>query len=128
MTPPVSTTGPERHIEKMTKEDFKSLPHRDWNGVSVYDTLLLFPTRRKHSSGWACMMLVGVIDRRAVEICTVGSDDICWHIPASRHRFIPNIRTDCILKNGGIHFHGHGKFKVGSELSSIDVEFLPSAA
>lgn len=112
----------------MKRSDFDTLPHRaSWNMETVYDTILLFPTKRKHDSGYACMMIVGVNGGNAVEIAANGPDDICWHVPAKTHVYRPNLRNDCILKNGGMQFHGHGKFKVGRLLSSIDVTFLPSS-
>lgn len=122
-----TTNSTERNIHKMTRRDFDTLPHREsWNMETIYDSILLFPTKRKHDSGYACMRIVGVVGGQAVEIAAEGPDDICWHLPPKKHEYIPNFRTDCILKNGALRFHGYGKCKVGSCLSSIDVTFIPS--
>ena len=112
----------------MARKDFDSLPHRaTWNMETIYDTILLFPTKRKHDSGYACMMIVGVADGLAVEIAANGCDDICWHIPDPiESKYIQSIRNNCILKNGGMHFHGYGRFKVGCPLSSIYITFIPT--
>ena len=125
MTESSTASAKERRIDRMTRKDFDLLPHRvTWNMETIYDTILLFPTKRKHDSGYACMMIVGVVDGHAVEIAANGCDDICWHLPAKSHEYTPNLRNDCILKNGGIHFHGCGNFKVGRSLSSIDITFI----
>lgn len=72
------------------------------------------------------MIVVGVKDSRAVEIVTDTSDDINWHFPPPSHKYDSQIRTDCYLKNGALHFWTrHGRIECGTTVSSIDITVVP---
>ncbi len=117
------------NIEKATRKELMQLPEKPWNCSRTYDSILLFPSRKKHSSGYAKMIIIGVIGGNAVEIAANMPDDLNWHSPNefNNGRYsIANLRTDCMHKNGGLHFwRREHNFIVGSELSSIDISIIP---
>lgn len=48
----------------LTKKEILQLPQLDWSWESVeVDELLIFPTRRKHDSGFACFVSAVRIDK-----------------------------------------------------------------
>jgi hypothetical protein len=105
-------------INEWTKSELLSLPHRQWNNDSPrYDSLLIISTGKKHESGWAMMAIIGCRKLKPVEICTACSDDIEWKMPVGQYR------SDCAIKSGALHiWTREGKFRVGTSLSSTEIE------
>ena len=112
-----------KSLNEWSKKDLMGLPDRDWQDDSrIYDSLLLLSTRKKHDSGWAIMAIIGVKDGAPIEIACQCADDIDWKLPSMPHTYIGQMRTDCCLKSGAIHFwFNKGKFRVGTALSSTDI-------
>ncbi len=114
---------------KATRKELMALPERAWDKPERYDTILLFPSKRKHDSGFARMVIIGCRDGMAVEIAVSSPDDLNWHVP-NMHDYgtftLANLKTDCYLKNGGLQFWAHGKqFLFTCELSSTDIYIVP---
>jgi hypothetical protein len=106
------------NLNKLTRKELMALPVRDWNSESTYDSVLIFGSKKKHDSGWGLMVVVGIIDNDPVEIASQNCDDINWQIPAKTNTYSPNLRTDCCLKSGILHFWvSSAKFKVGTEVT-----------
>ena len=108
-----------------TRKELLALPERPWNVVRTYESILLFPTNRKHDSGFALMLVIGCYDRKASEIAVSTSDDIKWHISEMERcgdYHLANLRTDCFVKNGGLHFWmENNAFTIGHAVSSVNI-------
>jgi len=49
-------------ITEMTRKDFESVPNRKHNeDIGLFDSLIIFPMREKHDSGYTCMDYISVI-------------------------------------------------------------------
>lgn len=51
-----------------TKKELLTLPRRDFGKVTVYDSVLLVNTSKKHDSGFNLFAVIGVKDDIPVEI------------------------------------------------------------
>jgi hypothetical protein len=112
--------------EKLTRRQLLELPHREWKEESEYESLLILPGRTKHGSGWAQITIIGIKADGYMEIAATCPDDLSWHFPAPQYEFDYGMRTDCIFKNKCLHFwHARMRFKVGMELSSIEIHLIP---
>lgn len=106
----------------VSKQQLKNLPKRDWDAESIYDSILIIPSGKKHDSGWALMYIIGVISGEPFEIAAA-CDDINWQLPAEQQ--VSGLRTDMIYPSGVIHFwSNHYRFKVGHSLSSTDIHLI----
>lgn len=118
------------------RKDLLALPVRKWNEATIYDSVYLVPTGRKHDSGYSLIAIVGVTDGKPVEIAAY-CDDICWSLPTEHpyDRIRPGLhmnplRMDCLYPSGIMHMWGSGehhftaRFLVGTSLSSTDVTLL----
>jgi hypothetical protein len=110
-----------------------ALPHRKWDDESPrYESLLIVSTGKKHDSGWAMMAIIGCRKQKPVEICTSGSDDIEWKMPAAikyggGEYTLGQYRSDMAIKSGALHvWTREGKFRVGASLSSTEIELCPN--
>lgn len=119
------------HINTMSRKELMALPVRPWDKESLYDSVAIITTRRKHDSGWACMAIIGCNKQVPVEIASMCSDDIEWKLPdaqrfgARKQYSIGQMRMDCSLKSGAVHaWSSHHRFKVGAALSSIEIELV----
>lgn len=117
---------------KLNKKQILKSPERRWDDVSKeYDRILLIPAGTKHDSGYMHIAVVGVIgmgDSETYEIAAY-PDDISCHFPVldlSGGSKYPLVRMDCYYPSGIFQYHGGGKFKVGSALSSVDIYFIPN--
>lgn len=112
-------------LNKWKRKDLLALPERNWQTPSQYDSLILVDTRKKHDSGFGWMALVGVRDQVPVEIAA-HCDDLEWIVdaPTMCASFkLANLRMDLLRGCGCVHaWTRHGVFKVGTSLSSTEVE------
>lgn len=118
----------EKHLNKWSKKELLQLPCRNWNDESVYDSVLVLSTGKKHDSKWGCMAIIGIVNGKPIEIASSCSDDIEWKVTEMKkcaYWLIGQIRQDCAFKSGAMHFWSReNKFKVGCALSSITIELV----
>ena len=116
----------ERDLNKWTRKMFLSLPRREWDETSSYDSIVILDNRTKHDSGYACMVIIGIEKGVPKEVCAEWCDDIEWIIPSPRlceTYPIGQFRTDCFLKSGAMHVWSHNAiFIVGIAVSSVTIE------
>lgn len=117
--------------KKESKKELLKLPERDWSKSSVYESVMLVPTGRKHDSGYMLIAIVGVVDRQPKEIAAY-CDDVCWAFPENlagyKYDGFHNLslRTDSYYPSGIMHiWSNYYKFEVGSSLSSTDINLIP---
>lgn len=104
---------------RMSHKDLMALPHRQWDMTTVYKSILVVNTRKKHSSGYAVMVIIGLDNSGEPLEIAATCDDIIWKDSLF-------IRNDCSVKAGAIRFwstYGH-RFKVGPSLSTTQVEVI----
>ena len=121
-----------KSLNEWGREELLKLPARDWQEESVYDSVLLLSTRRKHDSGWAAIAIIGVRDGQPVEIASQCSDDIEWKLPEPQRITsdfaIGQMRMDCAFRSGAMHaWARRGQFRVGCAISSIEIELISIA-
>jgi hypothetical protein len=109
-------------------EDFMALPRREWSSESEYDLIVLIKTEDIHDSGYSCMAIIGVNDRKAVEIAADYFDHIEWKIDSIKmvDRFIfGGLNSDCLPESGGLRFwsNDNRKIVVGQSLSSVEISY-----
>lgn len=103
----------------ISKKSLLQLPKRARDANSIYDSIILINSRKKHESGYAIMYIVGCIDCKPVEIIEGCCDSIHW--------IFNNLMfgTDMLYPSGLIHFFGIDcKLKVGQSLSTIIIELI----
>jgi hypothetical protein len=120
----------------LSKKELLKSPRRKWDDDSKeYDVILLVPDGTKHDSGYMHIAVIGgnwkekkgQHDKMEFEICAF-PDDISCHFPLldmGNFKY-PQVRMDCYYPQGVLQYHGHGKFKVGPSLSSVDIYFTPN--
>lgn len=117
-----------KDLNKWTRKELLSLPKREWCTKSIYDSVLLLSTRKRHDSGWAMMFVIGVNHGEPIEIASSHSDDVGWILGSGingSYKTSP-IRIDCPLVSGAIQvWSRYGRFQVGEALSSITIELIP---
>jgi hypothetical protein len=126
-------------VKPITRKQLLALPQRKWDVVTVYDSVYIVPTGKKHDSGYATMAIIGVsyVEKHEVGEIAACCDDINWSFPIKhpydvirpgRHSTI--LRTDMFFPSNIIRMWGSGKayfsgrFKVGISLSSTDIELV----
>jgi len=104
----------------ITRTALEAAPEKkDWAATSVYDSIYLLPTRKKHDSGFHLICIVGAMKDGTLEKAA-WCDDICWHIHVSDGRL--SMRTDMTYPGGIAHMWGWSlRFEIGMSLSSTDV-------
>ena len=110
---------------KIKAKDLLKLPEREWDKKSIYSTICVVNSRKKHSSGYTIMAIVGMKNLQPIEIAGY-CDDINWKIDTSEDfKMRPNLRTDMFYPSGIVHFHQNGcSFEVGISLSSMDIKVI----
>ena len=63
-------------INKMTRKELFTLPHRKWDEEIICDSIIILPTREKHSSGYLCMDFVAVKGNEPICLLSGCSDVI----------------------------------------------------
>lgn len=118
----------KKTLNQWKRKELLALPIRDWQMDSVYDSLLLVPTGKKHDSGWSLVSIVGVRNGEPVEQASCCSDDIEWVFPnATRYGSYTagQLRMDCLYPAGVFHpWTRNHKFQVGAALSSVTVTLV----
>lgn len=118
-------------VQEMTKEDFKSIPHKKWDeDIGRFKSLVIIPTRNKHDSGYMCMEFVAVNDKDE-PICKMSGCSDVIHIDGiggygKRYDRLPekitprNWRVDC-LPCGYLRLFYTGEITCGCDLSDFEV-------
>jgi hypothetical protein len=119
--------------ETYKRKNLLALPERRWNEETIYDSILIVPTGRKHDSGYALIAIVGTINYRPAEIAAY-CDDINWITPesttvgSSTYPFqyqIADFHSDMFYPSNILQMWSrNGKFKVGYSSSSTDITFI----
>lgn len=109
------------HI-KYNKKDLLLLPHKNRGEIKTYDSLLVCKNK-KHESGYATMLIVGLydddIDLKKAEIVSYYSDAIHWKTNNLE------LNTEMFFPSGIIHFWSRmAKFQIGWAGSSMDIELI----
>jgi len=108
-------------IEEYTKRELLKLKERDWQQKSIYDSIVIVPTRTKHDSGFTLMAIIGIRNGKPIEIAA-HCDDVNWYIPSGVYPGEMILRTDCYYPHNIIHFWSNKCiFEVGASASSTDV-------
>ena len=117
-----------KSINEYSHKELMALPHRKWDKESIYDSVIVISTRRKHDSGWAVMSIIGIVGGKPQEQAVARCDHIEWKLPSmvtfGDDQFtMGQMNTDCALRSGGVHFWARKmRFKVGIALSSTTIE------
>lgn len=113
----------------MTKDELLALPHREWNRVSTYRSVLFVNTNNRHDSGYNLFVIIG----RLVD----GTMEIAGHM--DDFRMFP---VGCSVAHGGVaptfgfafDCSMHGVFRLHSDSyyigvgacgSTTDLFFIP---
>lgn len=113
-----------------TRKELLALPKRDWDTETIYDSIAVVPTGKKHDSGYAQIAIVGfdVDSKKPVEVAAY-CDDIGYCFPEGvsvQPYNLAVLRTDMFYPSGIAHVWSWDYvFKVGESLSSTDVHLMP---
>lgn len=106
-------------MKNITRKSLLELPKREWNKTSIYSSIIIFNSKRKHSSGYAIMNIVGCINQEPIELIPACCDSINWKFNGLK------FGTDMLYPSGLIQFFVIDcKLKVGLALSSIEIELI----
>lgn len=123
-----------KHLNRWTRKELLTLPERTWNAVSEYTSVILFPSRDLHASGYRHITVIGVRQGIPIEIITESSDDINWMVcsPTYHYKnggFPAQMHMDSLVASHAMHFWNVNTiFRVGASLSSLDIEVLKVTA
>lgn len=108
------------NIQGATRNQLLSLPERDWQLTTSYDSLLVLSDGTKHESGWGNITIIGCFGDEPFEIVSQCSDDIAFEVNANQ------LRMDCAMPSRAMHFWSRGKnsFEVGAATSSITIRIF----
>ena len=111
----------EKNIMEYTRKELLALPHRNWNDVTSYSSILLVPTYKLHDSGWRPIAIVGCKDDGTPKEIAAFCDDVQWQTIRTDY----GISMDMIPKTNICRFHSRRmRFQVGVSLSSTDVKIV----
>jgi len=126
------------NVNEMTRKDFESLPHRNWDKDVICNSLIVLPMRRMHDSGYRCMDFVAVVENEAICLLSGCSDVI--HVDGiggygddwlKKYGTVPSKiapsgwSIDCLPKSGLLRmWPSSGKILCGSALSSFEMYAL----
>ena len=103
----------------ITKKSLLQLPKRAQNKTTIYDSIVLINSRKKHDSGYAIMYIVGYINLKPVEIIRGSTDSIIWNLNGL------HLYTDMFYPSGLIHFFNFDcKIEVSEALSTTFVNLI----
>lgn len=86
-------------LQNITKSNVNNIPQRK-ESPSSYRSLLIVPSRRKHSSGFTQIQVVGVGPNEVLELITTYSDDLGFYMPTPLTEGYESIRMDCLYPSG----------------------------
>lgn len=101
-----------KHVAEMTRKEFLSLPeYEDWHTPLKVKNIYILQTKRKHDSGYACMVSAANIKNKL-------------YILGTHHDVldIKGARIDCFQKNGVLRFFPdfkHTHFLIEHRLSDF---------
>ena len=106
-------------INKMKIKELLNLPKREWGAETIYYSIIVVNSKRKHDSGWAWMAIIGLDEKqKPIEIAAY-CDSICWDFNGL------SFKNDMFYPSGILHFWSReAKFKVGASLSSTDITLI----
>lgn len=103
----------------ITRKSLLELRKREWDRVSIYDSIIVFNSKSKHKSGYAVMFIAGCINQEPIELIYSGCDSINWEFNGLK------LGTDMLYPSGLIQFFSiECKIKVGIALSTIEIELI----
>lgn len=104
----------------MKVKELLKLPKKQFGKTTIYDSIVVINTKRKHDSGWALMAIIGLDEtQKPIEIAAY-CDDIHWEFNGL------SFKNDMFYPSGIIHFWSNkAKFEVGASLSTTDIKLLP---
>ncbi len=105
-----------KQLNKLTRADILKLPERKRDKTTQYSSLLVFPAKSNHESGWSQIIIAGCQDLVPIELVTTCSDDLSWE-------GFSKLRIDCTTRGKMMHFWSNKYlFEVGPSLSSITIK------
>jgi len=113
-----------------TRKELLALPKRDWDKETIYDSIAVVPSGKKHESGYGLIAIVGfdTDSKKPVEIAAY-CDDMGYCFPEGvpvQPYDLAVLRTDMFYPSGIAHVWSWDYvFKVGASLSSTDVHLVP---
>ncbi len=103
----------------ITKKSLLELPKREWNKTTIYDSIILINSKKRHSSGYAIIYIIGCINQKPIEIIKGSTDSIDWNFNGLK------FGTDMLYPSGLIHFFGIDcRFEVDMALSSTSIDLI----
>ena len=111
----------EKNIMEYTRKELLALPHRNWNDVTSYSSILLVPTYELHDSGWRIIAIVGCNDNGTPKEIAAFCDDIQWKTIRADY----GSSMEMSPKTNICRFHSvRMRFQVGKSLSLTDVKII----
>jgi len=103
----------------MKVKELLKLPIRDWTKITVYPSIAVVNSRKKHDSGWALMAIIGLNkEQEPIEIAAY-CDDISWDLNGL------SLQNDMYYPSGVIRFWSReSQFEVGHGLSSTEIRLI----
>lgn len=107
--------------ENLTRKQLLSLPERKWNEIKKYHAVIVVPTGKKHSSGFALMALIGCNGNGEPYEIAAYCDDIQWITEVTRY----GLRCDMFYKNCCLRFHSREFcFQISASLSTTEIKMI----
>lgn len=121
------------------RKELLALPVRKWNQETVYDSLYILSSGKKHDSGYSLLAIIGLLyeEKRTLAEIAAFCDDLCWSFPmkhpydrVERDLHSMPLRFDCLWPSGILRawasseHYFRGRFKVGISVSSTEVTLV----
>jgi len=116
---------------KLKRKELLAMPWRDWQDTEKeYREILLTPSKRKHSSGFMTIAIIGVWVENGETKYEIAAmpDSLSYFFPIRKfdnNHSTATVRQDCYYPQGILRFFGDGVFKVSAALSDVDITFIP---
>jgi hypothetical protein len=108
------------NVTNASKKDLETLPLRKWNeDIGSFSSLVIFPTKTKHDSGYRCMEFVAVKDD--IAICRLSGCSDVLHIGGIMSKNIAEWKIDCLPKSGLLRLFCGKEITAGLDLSSFEI-------
>lgn len=99
-----------KNHESMTRDEFLSLPHREWDQEILCDSIVIIPSEEKHDSGYLCLDFAAIVNGEATVLLS-GSSDL--------------IKIDCIGGYGDRWLEKYNSVPVKIPVSGWSIDCLP---